>query len=76
MAVREGILNLYGTSTEEIEARTRNLYLSKIEALTAENQQQASHIHELSTSNNELSSQIDYLKSLLNKHNIAFKLEP
>lgn len=63
--VCEGLLNLFGTSEEEIIARTKakeaDFYLPKIEALTAENEHQA--------------SQINCLKDLLTKHNISFHLE-
>ncbi len=56
--VCEGILNLCGTSSEEIIERTRKedaeFYLPKI---------------------NNLSSQIDYLQSLLKQNNIPFDLE-
>ena len=54
----EGILNLCGTSSEEIIERTRKeaaeYYLPKI---------------------NTLSSQNDYLKSLLTQNNIPFNLD-
>ena len=60
--VCEGILNLYGTSSAEIIERTKKedaeYYLPKIEQLTSQN--------------DDLSSQITYLKSLLEKHNIPF----
>lgn len=56
--VCEGILNLCGTSSEEIIERTRKedaaYYLPKIDTL---------------------STQIDYLKSLLEQHNIPFHLD-
>lgn len=70
--VCEGLLNLFGTSEEEIVARTKareaDFYLPKIEALTNENAQQSSFI-------DELSSQVNYLKNLLTEHNIPFNLE-
>ena len=58
----EGLFNLFGTSSEEIIARTKReskmesdqYYLPKI---------------------NELSSQVDYLKNLLKQNNIPFDLE-
>lgn len=57
--VCEGILNLCGTSSEEIIERTRKeeaaYYLPKIDSL---------------------STQIVYLKSLLEQHNIPFQLDP
>lgn len=62
--VCEGILNLCGTSSEEIIARTKKeeaaFYLPKID--------------KLSSSVNELSSQNNYLKELLREHNIPFSL--
>lgn len=61
----EGILNLCGTSSEEIIARTKKeqeeIYLPKI--------------NELSSSNQQLSAQINYLKNLLEQNNISFNLE-
>ena len=58
LMVCEGLLNLFGTSSEEIIERTRKeeaeYYLPKI---------------------NSLSSQNDYLKSLLKQNNIPFNLE-
>lgn len=55
MIICEGLLNLYGTSSEEIIERTRqeaaDYYLPKIDVL---------------------STQIDYLKSLLRQNNIPF----
>ncbi|MDE6739060.1 MAG: hypothetical protein K2K07_08195 [Lachnospiraceae bacterium] len=58
MIICEGLLNLYGTSSEEIIERTRqedaDYYLPKI---------------------NVLSTQNDYLKSLLKQHNIPFDLD-
>lgn len=63
--VCEGILNLCGTSSAEIIERTKKedaeYYLPKI--------------NQLSSQNESLSSQIDYLKSLLRQHNIPFQLE-
>ena len=57
--VCEGILNLCGTSSEEIIERTRKeeaeYYLPKIDSL---------------------STQIAYLKSLLEQNNIPFQLDP
>lgn len=64
--VCEGILNLCGTSSEEIIERTKKedaeYYLPKIDNLSSVNKQ--------------LASQIDYLKSLLEQNNIPFHLEP
>lgn len=63
--VCEGLLNYFGTSSEEIIEKTKKeeeaIYLPKIENLTSQNIQ--------------LCSQIDYLKNLLTKNNIAFNLE-
>ena len=62
LMVCEGLLNLFGTSSEEIIERTRQesdeYYLPKIKELTVQN--------------NSLSSQNTYLKSLLLQHNIPF----
>ena len=62
--VCEAILNLYGTSSAEIIERTKKedaeYYLPKIEQLTSQN--------------DDLSSQNAYLKTLLAKHNIPFDL--
>lgn len=72
MAVCEGILNLCGTSSEEIIERTKKedaeFYLPQINALTDENEKKTTFIE-------ELSSQIDYLKNLLTQNNIPFNLE-
>ena len=71
--VCEGLLNLFGTSSEEIIERTKKedaeYYLPKIDQLSAQNES-------LSSRNDSLSSQIDYLKSLLTQHNIPYQLEP
>lgn len=79
MAVCEGILNLCGTSSEEIIERTKKedaeFYLPQINALTDENEKKTSFIEELSFSVDKLSSQIDYLKNLLTQNNIPFNLE-
>lgn len=60
--VCEGLLNLFGTSSEELIARGKQesdeYYLPKI--------------NELTTSNSLLSSQVDYLKNLLKQNNIPF----
>ena len=69
MLICEGLFNLYGTSSEEIIAKAKKesdeYYLPKINELSASNE-------ELISSNKHLSSQIDYLKSLLMKNNISF----
>lgn len=63
--VCEGLLNLFGTSSEEIIERTKQedaeYYLPKI--------------HDLTSHNEALSSQNAYLKSLLEKNNIPFNLD-
>jgi len=63
MAANEWLFNLFGTSSEEIALHAKQelegYYLSKID--------------ELSSSNKQLSSQIDYLKNLLRQHNISFE---
>ena len=68
----EGILNLCGTSSEEIIERTKKeeaeYYLPKIDQLS-------SKINDLSSQNNNLSSQNNYLKSLLKQNGIPFTLE-
>ncbi|MCM1234772.1 MAG: hypothetical protein NC489_32115, partial [Ruminococcus flavefaciens] len=68
--VCEGLLNLFGTSSEEIIARTRQedeeYYLPKLDELSALNEQQASSIE-------QLSSQVDYLKNILRQHSISFE---
>ncbi|MDE6845853.1 MAG: hypothetical protein K2J99_08820 [Lachnospiraceae bacterium] len=60
----EGLFNLFGTSSAEVIARAKkesdDYYLPKI--------------NELSSSNQTLSSQIDYLKNLLRQNNIPFEL--
>ena len=70
--VCEGLLNLFGTSSEEIIERTKKedaeYYLPKIEQLSSKNDA-------LSSKNADLSSQISYLKSLLTQHGIPFDLK-
>lgn len=66
--VCEGLLNLFGTSSEEIRDEVAAFCQPKIDALTAENEQQSSSI-------NKLSSQINYLQDLLIQNNIPFNLE-
>lgn len=62
MVVCEGLLNMFGTSSEELIAKGKKesdeYYLPKINELTVSNQQ--------------LASQNDYLKSLLKQNNISF----
>lgn len=68
----EGILNLCGTSSEEIIARTKKeeeeYYLPKIKGLTNENEQ-------LTSSNKQLSSENKYLKELLKQNNIPLNFQ-
>lgn len=74
--VCEGLLNLFGTSSEEIIARAKKeakeedaaFYQPKIDALSSANSEQSSII-------NALTSEIDYLKNLLIQHNIPYNLE-
>ena len=65
----EGILNLCGTSSEEIIAKTKkesdDYYLPKIDELTAANEQLASSVK-------LLSSQLVHLQELLRQNNISF----
>lgn len=57
--VCEGILNLCGTSSAEIIAKTRK--------------ESEAQIRELSESVEQLSSQVNYLKELLKKNNISYE---
>lgn len=63
MLICEGLLNLYGTSSEEIIAKAKaesdEYYLPKINELTA--------------SVSELTSQVDHLKNLLRQNDISFE---
>ena len=65
MYICEGLLNFFGTSSEEIIERTKKegaeYYMPKIDQLTSQNK--------------NLASQITYLKSLLIQNNIPFHLE-
>ena len=76
--VCEGILNLCGTSSEEIIERTKKedaeYYLPKIDQLSSQNNQLFSENNHLSSKIDDLSSQIIYLKSLLIQNNIPFNL--
>ncbi len=79
--VCEGLLNLFGTSSEEIIEKTRmedndfytNLYQPKLEQLTAQNSQLENSNKTLSSFNEQLTSQIEYLQDLLKKNNIPFE---
>lgn len=70
--VCEGLLNMFGTSSEEIIERTRKeadeYYIPKIDQLSSQNNQLSSKIEDLSLQN-------IYLKSLLTQHGILFDLE-
>ncbi len=63
LMVCEGLLNLFGTSSEEIIARTKQedaeYYLPKL--------------NEQSAVIEQLSSQIDSLKGILKQHNISYE---
>lgn len=83
--VCEGLFNLFGTSSEEIIARTKQesdaYYLPKIEELSSSNKQLTSSNKELfslneklSSANKTLSSQIELLKNLLTQNGISFDL--
>lgn len=67
--VCEGLLNLFGTSSEEIIANAKkeadDYYLPKINELSASNTQLTSAI-------TQLSSQVNYLQNLLRQNNISF----
>lgn len=77
--VCEGILNLCGTSSEEIIERTTKerdaYYLPKINKLTSSNEQLISSNKQLTSSNTLMFSQINYLKNLLKQNNIPFDLD-
>ena len=66
MVINEWLFEMCGTSSDEVIARAKKeseeYYQPKIDQLTSQN--------------DSLASQIDYLKSLLTKHNIPFDLEP
>lgn len=70
--VCESLLNFFGTTSEEIIARTKQesdaYYLPKIDELSSSNR-------ELSSANKTLSSQIEFLKNLLTQNNISFDLD-
>lgn len=72
MVVCEGLLNMFGTSSEELIAKGKkesdDYYLPKINELTVSNEK-------LTFSNKKLASQNDYLKNLLRKNNISFDNE-
>ena len=72
MYICEGLLNLCGTSSEEIIERTKKeadeYYQPQIDKLSQDNKQ-------WSSDNKQLSSEIDYLKLLLKQNNIPFNLE-
>ncbi|MDE6737563.1 MAG: hypothetical protein K2K07_00510 [Lachnospiraceae bacterium] len=73
----EGILNLCGTSSEEIIAKTKkesdDYYLPKINELTATNEQLSLSNKELASSVRLLSAQLDHLQDLLRQNNISFE---
>jgi cell shape-determining protein MreC len=63
--VCEGILNICGTSSKEIEERTRKETAAEIQSLTDQNKQ-------LSSENSQLNSENNYYRKLLTEHGIAF----
>ncbi len=69
--VCEGLLNLFGTSSEEIIANTKqqeaDYYLPQINELKADNKK-------LASSNDFLTNQVNQLKQLLIQNNIAFEI--
>ena len=82
--VCEGLLNLCGTSSEEIIARTKKedeeYYQPKIDQLSSQNEKLSTRNEKLSSRNEKLSSRVDdlssqitYLKSLLIQNNIPFE---
>ena len=79
LMVCEGLLNLFGTSSEEIIARTKKedeeFYLPKINELSSSNEQLISSNQQLTSSNQQLSAQNNYLKNLLKQNNISFDLD-
>ena len=66
--VCEGLLNLFGTTSEEIIARAKKESKQELDAYYLPK------IDKLASSNNALSSQIDYLKKLLKQYYISFDL--
>ena len=83
MLVCEGLLNLFGTSSEELIAKGKReadeYYLPKLNELSTSNEQLISSNEQLISSNEQLisfndslSSRINYLQELLNKNNISF----
>ena len=63
--VCEGILNICGTSTKEIEERTKAIYLPQIESLNAENSKLSSENFNLSSEKSKLIAEIAALKARL-----------
>ena len=78
LMVCEGLLNLVGTSSEEIIERTKKeeeeYDRPKIEQLSLRVDDLSFQNESLSSRNENLSSQINYLKSLLARNNIPFHL--
>lgn len=77
--VCEGLFNLFGTSSEEIIARTKEeaaaFYQPRIDALSSANDELSSTNNELYSINNAQSTMIKYLQNLLIQHNIPFNTE-
>ena len=63
--VCEGILNICGTSSKEIEERTKAIYVPQIQQLTND-------ISNLANDNINLANENSRLKELLKLHKIAF----
>ncbi len=69
----EGVLNLFGTSSEEIRRQDAEYYLPQIDELEADIEKLASSNEQLTSSNNLLTKQVNQLKQLLIQNNIAFE---
>ena len=63
--VCEGILNICGTSSKEIEERTKAIYIPQIQQLTNDN-------INLTNDNANLTNEISRLKELLKQHKISY----
>ena len=89
LMICEGVLNLFGTSSEEIRRKEAEYYLPQIDELKADNKKLAlsnkqlnssnkkltSSNKQLISSNNLLTKQVNQLKQLLIQNNIAFELD-
>lgn len=63
--VCEGILNLCGTSSQEIEERTKAIYIPQIQQLTSENLN-------LAEENDSLTAEIQRLQEILKMNKITY----